>query len=151
MESISIPFQLNGMYGGAARLEGFAALTPDGLALEYRLSDTIVGVFTGEVQTCVIPFVELQRAACGLGFFMPWLAISSRKMSTFDKFPTKEPGQLCLRVRWKHRRQLRALTSEINLQLSYLEADRYRRHFSDQGQSGQISEQGANAFPRIDQ
>jgi hypothetical protein len=62
---------------------------------------------------------------------MPWLSLASRALSTFDGLPSPDPCQLRLRVPWKHRRQLRALTSEINLQLSYREADRYRRQIAE--------------------
>src|SRR4051812_78738 len=105
MEFIRLPFFISGMFGGAAKLEGFAALTAEGLAFEYRLSDTIVGVFSGGVQTCLAPFAEIEQATCGLGFFTPWLGIGARKLTTFEQFPTKEPGQLRLRVRWKYRQQ----------------------------------------------
>jgi hypothetical protein len=65
-----------------------------------------------------------------MGFFMPWLLLSARTLSALNDLPTPNPGQLRLRIPWKHRRQLRALTSEINLMLSYEEADRYRRRIS---------------------
>lgn len=133
METIRVPFHIAGMYGGAAKLEGFVILGPAGLTLEFRLRDTIFGAFTGGVQTREFAFTDLEDAEGGLGFFSPWLQLAACSLSVFDGLPTPDPGHLRLRVPWKYRRQLRALTSEINLQLSYREADRYRSQLSDRG------------------
>jgi hypothetical protein len=131
MENIRLPFRIGGLYGGMARLDGLVILSAESLTLEYRMSDTLVGTITGGIKSRSIPWSELDRAECGLGFFTPWLSLASRALSTFDGLPSPDPCQLRVRVPWKHRRQLRALTSEINLQLSYREADRYRRQIAE--------------------
>ena len=131
MEIIRLPFEISGILAGAAKMEGFATSSPESLVLEFRLSDTIVGVWNSEVRTREIPWSQLDRAECGLGFFRPWLLLMAGTMTVFDKLPSAKPGQLRLRIPWKHRRQLRALTSEINLLLSYKEADRYRARLPD--------------------
>lgn len=126
MELIRIPFRLKGLYGGVAKLDGLVILGPEHLTLEYRMSDTIVGAFSGNITTRTIAWADIERADCGLGFFTPWLTLAARRLSAFDKLPCKDPSRLRLRVPWAHRRQLRALTSEINLHLSFREADRLR-------------------------
>ena len=126
MEIIRLPFRIGGLYGGVARLDGIVILSAEHLTLEYRMTDTLVGTITGGIRSRAIPWTELERADCGLGFFSPWLRLTARALSTFDGLPAPDPCQLRLGIPWKHRRQLRALTGEINLQLSYREADRYR-------------------------
>jgi hypothetical protein len=126
MEPIRIPFRLKGLYGGCAKLDGLVILSPEHLTLEYRMTDTIVGAFSGGVTTRTIAWEDIERADCGLGFFMPWLTLAARRLSVFDKLPCKDPSRLRLRIPWGHRRQLQALTSEINMHLSFLEADRLR-------------------------
>jgi hypothetical protein len=130
MESIRLPFLINRLYGGIAKLDGIASLNPEHLTLEYRMSDSFIGAITGGVKTRTIAWTEIERAECGLGFFSPWLTLGARTLTTFDNLPCPSPMLLRLRIPWRHRRQLRALTSEINLQLSYQDADRYQRHLS---------------------
>src|SRR5687768_6261549 len=112
MENIRLPFRIGGLYGGMARLDGLVILSPECLTLEYRMSDTFVGTITGGIKSRSVPWAELDRAECGLGFFMPWLSLASQALSTFDGLPSADPCQLRLRIPWKHRRRLRALTSE---------------------------------------
>ena len=128
MESIRLPFQIVGLFAGAAKMEGIATSTPESLVLEFRLTDTLIGAWTGGVTLRAIPWAELEEAQCGPGFFSPWLLLTARSLAVFDRLPGPSPGQLRLKVPWRHRRKLRALTSEINLLLSYMEADRYRQH-----------------------
>ena len=127
METIRLPFHIGRLYGGAAKIEGFVFLGPEDLSLEYRLRDAFFGAFTGAIQSQAVAWEDLDWARCGPGFFRPWLLLAARSLSTFDKLPNADTGQIRLRVPWGHRRQLRTLTSEINLQLSFREADRYRR------------------------
>ena len=126
METIRLPFQISGLYAGCAKIEGIVVASAEMVTMEYRVSDTIIGAWSGEIVTRKFSWAEIERAECGNGFFTPWLRLSARTLTVFDKLPSSSPGQIRLRIPWKHRRQLRALTSEINLQLSYNEADRYR-------------------------
>jgi len=127
MDTIRLPFEISGLYAGCAKIEGIALSSPELLTLEYRVSDTIIGAWSGEICTRKIAWTDIERAECGFGIFSPWLLLSARTLTAFDKLPSSTPGQLRLRIPWKHRLQLRALTSEINLLLSYNEADRYRQ------------------------
>ena len=131
MESIRLPFQIVGLFAGCAKMEGIATSTPESLVLEFRLTDTLVGAWTGGLKLRAIPWAELEGARCGPGFFSPWLLLTARTLAVFDGLPTPSLGQLRLKVPWRHRRQLRALTSEINLLLSYMEADRYRQRLAN--------------------
>jgi hypothetical protein len=131
METVRLPFEISGLYGGCAKIEGFATSTAESLSLEFRMSDTLIGAWNSGISTRQILWSDLERAECGLGFFMPWLLLHARSLSAFDKLPSKQPGQLRLRIPWRCRRPLRALTAEINLHLSYAEADRYRLRLSD--------------------
>lgn len=126
METSRLPFRIRGLYGGCAKLDGLVILSPEHLTLEYRMVDSWIGAFSGQITTRAIGWQDLERAECGLGFFSPWLALTARALSVFDKLPCKDPSQLKLGVAWKYRRQLRALTSEINLHLSFQQADRLR-------------------------
>ncbi len=136
MDTFRIPFQISGLFAGCAKIEGIISSSPDALSLEYRVSDTIIGAWSGDITTRTFAWTDLDRAECGSGFFSPWLLLSAGRLSVFDKLPSKTPGQLRLRVPWKHRRQLRSLTSEINLLLSYKEADRYRQQLPGSAGSG---------------
>jgi hypothetical protein len=131
METIRIPFEITGLYAGCAKMEGIATSTAESLNLEFRISDAWFGTWNSGVSTRQIPWSDLERAECGLGFFSPWLLLCARSLSAFDNLPSKQPAQLRLRIRWGHRRLLRALAAEINLHLSYAEADRYRQRLPD--------------------
>jgi len=126
MDTIRLPFHISGLYAGCAKIEGIVVASAETLTMEYRVSDTIIGAWSGEIVTRKFSWTEIERAECGNGFFTPWLRLSARTLTVFDKLPSSSPGPILLRIPWKHRRQLRALTSEINLQLSDNEADRYR-------------------------
>src|SRR4051794_34475391 len=111
METTRIPFEIAGLYAGCAKISGIAMFSAGQLTLEYRVTDTIVGAWSGEITTRTIAWADLERAECGNGFFSPWLLLTARTMTAFDKLPSPAPGQLRLSIPWKHRRQLRAVTS----------------------------------------
>ncbi len=126
METSRLPFRIGSLYGGCAKIDGIIILSSEYLTLEYRMSDAWIGAWNGGITTRTLAWSDLERAECGLGFFSPWLILSARRMNTFDKLPSSDGLRLRVGVRWKDRRQLRAVTSEINLVLSFNEADRYR-------------------------
>lgn len=126
MEIIRLPFLIAGLYGGCVKIEGIATSTSESLNLEFRMRDTLFGAWNSGISTRQIPWSDLERAECGLGFFTPWLLLCARSLSAFDKLPSKQAGQLRLRIPWRYRRQLRTLNAEINLHLSYADAERYR-------------------------
>ncbi len=144
MDHFRIPFQIWGLFAGCAKIEGIISSNEEALSLEYRVSDTIIGAWSGDITTRRFVWADLERAECGSGFFSPWLVLCADKLSVFDKLPSKTPGQLRLRIPWRHRRQLRALTSEINLLLSYREADRYRQQLSGPA-GGEVDRGGGTA------
>ena len=124
MESFRLPFEISGLYAGCAVLRGMIRSTPEFLLLEYKISDTLIGAFSGGLQTREIAWTDIERAESGKGFFSPWLQLTARSMKAIDKLPCTVPGQVRFSIPWKHRRQVRAMASEINLMLSYREADR---------------------------
>lgn len=126
METFRLPFEIIGLYAGCAKIEGIAIFNPESVTLEYRVSDTIIGAWSGEINTRKILWTDLERVECGVRLFSPWMLLSARTLTAFDKLPSPTPAQLRLSIPWKHRSQLRTVTSEINLLLSYHEADRYR-------------------------
>ena len=131
MEISRLPFRLGGLYGGCAKLDGLIIVSPENLTLEYRMTDNLIGAWGGPIVTRSFVWRDLERAECGLGFFSPWLALTARSLSTFDQLPCTDPCRLKLGIAWKHRRQLRTVSSEINLHLSYQEADRLRRRLPE--------------------
>jgi hypothetical protein len=126
MESSSLPFTIEGLYAGCAKLKGLLFVDPEEVKLEYQLKLTMFGVFSGPINSHAIAMATLERAECGLGFFAPWLVLTARTLNAFGALPGSDAAQLKLRIPWKYRRQLRVLTSDINLQLSFRDADRYR-------------------------
>lgn len=125
METIRLPFRIENLLRGCAKIEGLLTASAEQLTLEYRMKDNIIGVWTGETNTRAIVWHDLEKAEGGLGFFNPWMALTARSLRTFEKL-TSEPARLKLFIPWKDRRQLRTLVGEINLLLSFREADRYR-------------------------
>lgn len=126
MDTAHIPFCIDSLYAGCMKLDGIIKAEPEHLTLEYRMSDNLLGAWTGGVTTRTIAYSELESAECRVGFFTARLLLNARGMQVFDKLPMSAPAQLSLGVPWRLRRQLRAFASEINLALSYRAADRLR-------------------------
>ena len=127
METIRLPFKIGSLYGGCAKLEGFVILEAEHLTLEYRMSDNLLGgLWAGNITRKSVAYRDLDRADYGLGFFLPRLHLTARSLSAFHDLPTADGATLKLSIPWGYRHQLRSLTSTINLQLSFHEADRYR-------------------------
>jgi len=126
MDIAQLPFCLGSLYGGCVKIDGIMKAGPEQITLEYRLSDNLLGAWTGAITTRTVAYRDLERAEYRPGFFSPHLLLTARSMQLFDKLPTSAPAQLSLSVPWKHRHQLRAFASEINLYLSYSAADRHR-------------------------
>jgi hypothetical protein len=127
MDTAQLPFCLGSLFGGCVKIDGIMKAGPEHLTLEYRMSDNLLGAWTGAVTTRAVAYCDLEHAEFRAGFFAPRLILTARSMQLFDKLPMSAPAQLSLSVPWKHRHQLRAFASEINLYLSYHAADRHRR------------------------
>lgn len=126
MDIAQLPFCLGHLYGGCVKIDGIMKAGPEHLTLEYRKSDNLLGAWTGAVVSFTVAYRDLERAEYRAGFFAPRLLLTARTMQLFEKFPMSAPAQVSLSVPWKHRHQLRAFASEINLYLSYDAADRLR-------------------------
>lgn len=127
MDTAQLPFCLGSLYGGCVKIDGIMKAGPENLTLEYRKSDNLFGSWAGAITTRIVAYCDLAHAEYRGGFFAPRLVLTARSMQLFAELPASAPAQLSLRVPWRHRHQLRAFASEINLYLSYSAADRHRR------------------------
>lgn len=121
-----IPFTIPKVYAGCAKVEGFLCVETEHLVLEYKMSDNLFGALSTGIIRRIVKYDDLDAAEYRLGFFKPRLILSARTLSAFEKLPGAEHALFTIHIPLRYWRRLRPITSEINLYLSYTEADRYR-------------------------
>lgn len=97
--SHSFPFECES-YGGFARTSGVVQANPQGIRVEYRTRDALLGCFvSSDVSVVEIPVQRLSRCDFRPGVFSSKLILQSSSMTDVRDFPTADAG--CIRLKIK--------------------------------------------------
>lgn len=87
----SLRFSCEKPFKGFAKLEGIASITPDGVAFEYAMTESVAttpkGVVTKELAFTDLTEIEAEKHLLGSAT----LVFSARSMKTLEDFPTVDP------------------------------------------------------------
>jgi hypothetical protein len=125
-ELARLPFMITDIYAGFAKIHGIMIVTPERLLFEYQMSDNVFGAIAGRITKRSVNFGDLEKVERKTGFFAPRVNLTAKRLETFSKFPHRDPSIFQIRVSWKNRKLIRPALAEIELHLSYVEADRFR-------------------------
>lgn len=130
MERLRLPFTVSEIYGGFARVDGLLVVAEKHLEFEYQTSDNVLGAVRGKIQKRKVRYADLESVKSKLGWFSCWIEFHARSLKTFANFPQKDRTAFRITVEKKHRTKMNSALSEIELQRSYIEADRLIRKTS---------------------
>jgi len=127
MERLQLPFTVSEIYGGFARVDGLLLVCEKHLEFEYQTSDNVLGAVRGKIQKRKVRYADLESVRSKLGWFSCWIEFHARSLKTFASFPQKDRTAFRITVEKKHKARMNSALSEIELQRSYVEADRLVR------------------------
>ena len=125
MEKHRLPFSITEVYGGFVRIDGILIVEEEHLLFEYQMADNMVGAVRGKIQTRKVRYQDIEAVESKTGWFSTWIEFRAKSLRTFDKFPQKDGANLKIAIEKKHRKRMDSALSEIELQRSYIEADRF--------------------------
>ncbi|MCB2205438.1 hypothetical protein KQI65_11880 [bacterium] len=117
-KSVSIPFTLPEVYHGLAEGHGRLHVGAEGLRLEYRVKDAVLGLLKSRVRELFVPYEHIDEFEYREGWFRRRFVIHVATMQLTEDFPGSDEGQIILRFRKLPKEKLRGIASRISLQLS---------------------------------
>jgi hypothetical protein len=120
-ESISLPFDLPGVYQGLAEGRGMLRAHRDGLILEFQVKDSIFGMLTSDVKEVTLPIEEIASLELRKGWIRTRITIRTTSLKTLSAVIGSQGAEITLRVSRKHRALAEELASMLNLRLCALD------------------------------
>ncbi len=115
---ISIPFTLPEVYQGLAEGHGRASVDEQGLHLEYRIEDAVVGMLKSRVHELHIPFAEIDDILFSDHWYRRRIVVHLQSMHSLADLPTSKSGRIEMKIAREHRGRAREFFSYLSLQLS---------------------------------
>lgn len=122
--SARLPFSIDDVYGGFAKVTGLLTVEEDALFLEFQTKDNILGgLIKSAPRELMVPMKELDSVECvskwtGTRFF-----VRVRRLSLLDGMPNVENGEVKLKIKRKNKQTALNMASKINLRISELRLD----------------------------
>ncbi|MDX9757621.1 MAG: hypothetical protein RBU27_00525 [Bacteroidota bacterium] len=115
---ISIPFTLPDVYQGLAEGHGRLSADEQGLMLEYRIEDALVGVVKSAVREIRIAYDDIDDIAFIDRWYRRRVVIQLHHMRAIADFPAAKSGRIILKISRAARERARELFSYSSLRIS---------------------------------
>ncbi|MDB4286327.1 hypothetical protein N9933_03405 [bacterium] len=125
-----LPFVIDNLYGGFAKVDGLMVLEGDNLWVEFQMKDNVLGgVVKAEPQEIPIPLEEIESVRYKKTWFVSKFFIRVYRIDILEGIPGNEKGEVKLKI---PRRDAKAAI-EMASRISYLVSE---LHFNDSEHSG---------------
>ncbi|MDX1671832.1 MAG: hypothetical protein R3211_05785 [Balneolaceae bacterium] len=114
----TVPFQIPNVSHGLQTASGLLKLGEDGLALEFEVKDSLVGVLKSGVREVDIPYSKLESIEFEKGWFSGKIILEGTSMRVFEDLPGVDVATCTLKVKHGDRREAEKLISRARLALS---------------------------------
>jgi hypothetical protein len=122
--AIRLPFSIENVYQGLARVNGMLILQQQMLTLEFQVKDALLGgFFKSRAKSMRIPLMQIESVRFKKSFFGDSLTIQVTSISLLEGLPTAHPGELKLSTRKQDRERAQQFESRIGLLISELRLD----------------------------
>ena len=118
LQRSSLPFTLPEVYHGLAEGHGRLHVGEEGLRLEYRVKDAVLGLLKSRVREVFLSYGDIEEFEFRDGWLRRSFVIHVNTMQVASDFPGAEEGHIVLRFRKIDRDRLRGAASQISLRLS---------------------------------
>jgi hypothetical protein len=123
-ERYRLPFTIEEVYQGLARVGGLLSLTPEGILLEFEIKDSILGgVFRSKPRSILLPFHEIISTEVKSSLFRTVFLISVERLALLADLPKSERGEARLSIRRSDREIARQVEARIRFLISEMRLD----------------------------
>ena len=117
-DRLSLPFTIPDLYHGLAHAVGRLRLEHEGIVLEYRVADAVLGILKSRVHDIHIPFDEIENIQFKNGWFRKRIFIQTYSLHSQASLPGSEGGIIRLKVTRQDKESALETISRINLHIS---------------------------------
>ena len=90
-----IPFLIDDVYGGFARIEGILTAGKNALGVEFQTKDNIMKVVKSKSKELIIPYQDIAFIKYKRNLFISRLRIRVNKMGGTGRISSQRPGRSC--------------------------------------------------------
>lgn len=113
-----LPFSIDDLYSGLARVNGLLSLEKDEVVMEFQTQDNIVGVLKGRTGTARIPVRELYEVEVKTSWLSRFLIIRPSSLTWLERIPGADESQLKLKFKKRDLQSAKEIASYLNLRIS---------------------------------
>ena len=117
-DRLSLPFTIPDLYHGLAHAIGRLRLDQEGIVLEYRIADAVLGILKSRVHETHIPFDEIESIQFKNGWFRKRIFIQTYSLHSQAAIPGGDDGVIRLKVTRHDKERALEVISRINLHIS---------------------------------
>ena len=111
----SIPFTIRNVFQGLAETEGILSANGTNLKLEFRTTDSVLGLLKSGVQEVKLPIDGIQEIAFRKGWFGSSVVIRVAEMRGAADVPNSKQGEILLSIAKKHSKAAAELASSVTI------------------------------------
>src|SRR5258708_2036036 len=110
---LSVPFTIQNVFQGLAETEGILSADGTELKLEFRTTDSLLGLLKSGVQEVKLPIDAIQEIAFRKGWFGSSIVIRVAEMRVAADVPNFKQGEILLSITKKHSKAAAELVSSV--------------------------------------
>lgn len=113
-----LPFVIDDIYSGLARVNGLLSLSRDNLTLEFQTQDNIVGILKGKTGERKLSIRDLYQIEVKSSWFGRSFIIRPSSLSVIRDFPGANDSELKLKIKRRDLQSAKEIASYVNLRIS---------------------------------
>lgn len=94
MEKISLPFRIENIFAGFAKVNGIIRLEGDFVEIEFQTMDNVVEMIKSNVKNISIPVADIEEIDFKKSIWGNKLILRISKLSAISKVPSQEAGEI---------------------------------------------------------
>ena len=102
MEKISLPFRIENIFAGFAKVNGIIRLEGDFVEIEFQTMDNVIEMIKSNVKNISIPVADIEEIDFKKSIWGNKLILRISKLSAISKVPSQEAGEIKLSIEKKH-------------------------------------------------
>ena len=123
-ERTRLPFFMDNLYGGFAKLNGILSVMKDMLVLEFQVKENVFGgLVKSRPKELNIHLKEIDSVEFKKNWFVANFYLRTVKLQHLDGLPGGEDGEVKLKIKRKDREKAKHLASYLALRLSEIRLD----------------------------
>ena len=114
MKKISLPFRIENIFAGFAKVNGIIRLEGDSLEIEFQTMDNVVEMIKSNVNNISIPVTDIEEIDVKKSIWGNKLILRISRLGVISKLPAQEAGEIRLSIDKKHTESALELVRKID-------------------------------------